>query len=58
MLYFAILMVSGTTQLLAGVTTDIHGDNVTALYTHGYGYHAPGNKVETNIAIILTKELG
>ena len=31
-----ILMVSGTTQLVASLTTDMHGDNVTALYRHGY----------------------
>ena len=24
------------TQLVVGLTTDMHGDNVTALYTHGY----------------------
>ena len=29
-------MVSGTTQLVPGLTTEIHGDNVTALYEHGY----------------------
>ena len=54
-------MVSGTTQLVASLTTDMHGDNVTALYTRlpgRYGYHTPGNIVETNLTIILTKELG
>ena len=29
-------MISGTTQLVASLTTDMHGDNVTALYRHGY----------------------
>ena len=55
MLYFAILMVSGTTQLVASLTTDMHGDNVTTLYRHGSlagtATHAPGNKVGTNITI-------
>ena len=54
-------MVSGTTQLVASLTTDMHGDNVTALYRHGYlagmATHTPGNKVGTNITITLTKEL-
>ena len=36
MLYFAILMVSRTTQLVASLTTDMHGDNVTTLYRHNY----------------------
>ena len=31
-----ILMESGTAQLLVSLTTDMHGDNVTALYRHGY----------------------
>ena len=54
-------MVNGTTQMLGSLTTDMHGDNVTALYRHGYlagtAIHAPGNKVGTNITITLTKEL-
>ena len=36
MLYFTILMVSGTTQLVASLTTAMHGDNVMALYRHSY----------------------
>ena len=45
---------------LTGLTSEKHGDNVTALYTHTqlpgrYGYHAPGNKVKTNITIFLIK---
>ena len=55
-------MISGTNQLVASLTTDIHGDNVMALYRHSYlagmATHAPGNKVGTNKTIILTKELG
>ena len=48
-----IPMVSGTTQLVASLTTDMHGDNVPALYRHGYlagtATHAPGNRIRTNI---------
>ena len=29
-------MVSGTTQLVSGLSTDMQGDNVTALYEYGY----------------------
>ena len=48
-------MVSGTTQLVASLTTNMQGDNVTALCRHGYltGMAAPGNKVRTDITIIL-----
>ena len=55
-------MVGGTTQLVVSLTTDMHDDNITALYRHSYlagtVTHTPGNKVRTNIIIILTKELG
>ena len=55
-------MVNGTTQFLESLTTEMDCDNVTALYRHGYlagtATHAPGNKVGTNITIILMKELG
>ena len=54
-------MVCGTTQFVASLTTDRHGDIGMALYRHGYlagtATHAPGNKVGTNIAITLTTEL-
>ena len=55
-------MVGGTTQLVVSLTTDMHGDNITALYRHTYlagtATHTPCNKVRTNITIILTKKLG
>ena len=55
-----ILMENGTTQVLVSVnTTGMHGDNITALYTHGYlagTATTPGNKVGTNSTILLTKE--
>ena len=54
-------MVSGTTQLVSGgLTTDMQGDNGTVIYRHEWQVwqHTPGNKVATNITIILKKELG
>ena len=62
MLYFSIPIVSGTTQLVSGLTIDMHGDNAMAFLRHTYlagtATLAPGNKVATNITIILTKGLG
>ena len=52
---FAILMVSGTSQMVLGLTTDMR---VTMLRfyndigTWQVRQHAPGNKVVTNITII------
>ena len=55
-------MVSGTTLLVASLTTDMYGDNVSALYRHGNlagtATHTPGYNDGTNITMILTKELG
>ena len=33
---FAILMVSGMTQLVSDLTTDMQGDNGTVIYEHEY----------------------
>ena len=46
---FAILMVSGMTQIVLGLTTDMQ---VTMLRFYMDTGHAPGNKVVTNITII------
>ena len=49
-----IPVVSGTTQVLVSLTTDMQADNITALYTQRPGNtttHAPDNKGETNTTI-------